>query len=69
MELLTKQGWRSVYNIEALLTQFASQVAKKGRIDVKGTETYDASVAYETFRRISENHEKNGWKSEPLSQG
>ena len=59
MELVTKQGWCSVYTAEAVVTQFASQVAKKGRVEV-GQQPYNPDVALETFRRISENHEKRG---------
>lgn len=74
MELLTKQGWSSVYNVESVIMQFASQVVKGGGViaaqtDADHEEPYKAEDAYATFDRISKNHRKRGWRTAPLAEG
>jgi ubiquitin-conjugating enzyme E2 Q len=70
MELLTKEGWSSVYTVEATIIQFSSQVVKGGgEILETSSEPYTKKDAYISFQRLSRQHEKHGWYTPPASEG
>lgn len=70
MELLTKEGWSSVYTVEAMIIQFSSQVVKGGgEIIDNCSEPYTKKDAYISFQRLSRQHEKHGWYTPPTSEG
>jgi len=73
MELLTKQGWSSAYSIEALIMQISATLVKgKARVNlnaknVNGVYTYQK--AQQTFKSLSQLHEKQGWYTPPKADG
>ncbi|CAK8693980.1 ubiquitin-conjugating enzyme E2 Q2-like [Clavelina lepadiformis] len=71
MELLTKQGWSSAYSIESLIMQIMATLVKgKARIHFGASESaYSLSKAQQSFQRLVQIHEKNGWFTPPASDG
>lgn len=70
MELLTKQGWSSVYCIESVILQIASMLVKgKARIDFQAPSTYSLQQAKQSFNYLSKMHEKIGWKQDKKGEG
>jgi len=70
MELLTKQGWSSVYSIEAVIMQISATLVKgKARIqfDVRGQ--YSLAKAQQSFKSLVQIHEKSGWFTPPKQEG
>ncbi|XP_078484506.1 ubiquitin-conjugating enzyme E2 Q2 [Ciona intestinalis] len=71
MELLTKQGWSSAYSIESLIMQIMATLVKgKARIQFgASSSTYSLSRAQQSFQRLVQIHEKNGWFTPPPQDG
>jgi len=67
MELLTKQGWSCLYNIESVILQIAATISK-GRAPLNlnlntKIEVYTLSRAQRSFQLVSDQH---GWSKTPL---
>jgi ubiquitin-protein ligase len=70
MELLTKQGWSCLYNIESVILQVAATISK-GRAPLNvnldtNIEVYTLSRAQRSFKLVSDQHEILGWSKTPL---
>lgn len=71
MELLTRQGWSGAYSIESLIIQIVATLVKgKARIrfDVSQN-SYTLTKAKQSFKRLVDIHEKNGWYTPPKQDG
>jgi ubiquitin-conjugating enzyme E2 Q len=71
MELLTKQGWSSAYNIESLILQISATLVKgKARISFDGkSNSYSLSRAQQSFKSLVHIHNKSGWYTPPKQDG
>jgi ubiquitin-conjugating enzyme E2 Q len=71
MELLTKQGWSSAYNIESIIMQISATLVKgRAKICFEVPETqYSAMRAQQAFRNIVHLHNQKGWHTPPKSDG
>ncbi|ESO87499.1 hypothetical protein LOTGIDRAFT_235001 [Lottia gigantea] len=71
MELLTKQGWSSAYNIESVILQISATLVKgKARIQFGAWKSqYSLARAQQSFKSLVQIHEKNGWFTPPKEDG
>ncbi|GFO50400.1 ubiquitin-conjugating enzyme e2 q1 [Plakobranchus ocellatus] len=71
MELLTKQGWSSAYNIESIILQISATLVKgKARIQFGAAKNnYSLARAQQSFKSLVRIHEKNGWFTPPKEDG
>ncbi|KAK3799503.1 hypothetical protein RRG08_052688 [Elysia crispata] len=71
MELLTKQGWSSAYNIESIILQISATLVKgKARIQFGAAKNmYSLARAQQSFKSLVKIHEKNGWFTPPKNDG
>nr|CAB3267450.1 ubiquitin-conjugating enzyme E2 Q2 [Phallusia mammillata] len=71
MELLTKQGWSSAYSIESLIMQIMATLVKgKAKIEFSApSSSYSLSRAQQSFHKLVQIHEKNGWYTPPPGDG
>lgn len=71
MELLTKSGWSSAYNIESIILQISATLVKgKARIQFGATKNqYTLARAQQSFKSLVQIHEKNGWFTPPKEDG
>ncbi|EDV26819.1 uncharacterized protein TRIADDRAFT_21996 [Trichoplax adhaerens] len=71
MELLTPQGWSSVYTVDAIIIQIAATLVQgKARIDFSApANSYSYFRAQSSFQSMVKLHGKNGWYTPPKSEG
>ncbi|KAF6767814.1 hypothetical protein AHF37_03264 [Paragonimus kellicotti] len=71
MELFTKQGWSSAYNIESVIMQLAATLVKgRGRINFTASNSqYSLRRAQLSYRGLVQIHEKSGWYTPPQADG
>ncbi|XP_052102510.1 ubiquitin-conjugating enzyme E2 Q2-like [Mytilus californianus] len=71
MELLTRQGWSSAYNIESVILQISATLVKgKARIQFGAPKNqYSLARAQQSFKSLVQIHEKNGWFTPPKEDG
>lgn len=71
MELLTRQGWSSAYNVESVILQISATLVKgKARIQFGAPKNqYSLARAQQSFKSLVQIHEKNGWFTPPKEDG
>lgn len=72
MELLTPQGWSSVYAIESLILQVSATFVKgKGRIQFgqSSKSQYTLATAQHAYKSLVKIHKENGWFTPPKDEG
>ncbi|CAH8630157.1 unnamed protein product [Dicrocoelium dendriticum] len=71
MELFTKQGWSSAYDIESVIMQLAATLVKgRGRINFTASSSqYSLRRAQLSYRGLVQIHEKSGWYTPPQADG
>lgn len=74
MELLTAQGWSSVYTVEAVIMQIAATFVRgKARIVQVGQEGasagYTLAGAQQSYNALVRIHKKGGWYTPPKADG
>ncbi|CAH8849863.1 unnamed protein product [Trichobilharzia szidati] len=71
MELFTKQGWSSAYDIESAIMQIAATLVKgRARINFSATDDqYSLRRAQLSYRGLVQIHEESGWYTPPKSDG
>ncbi|VDP09352.1 unnamed protein product [Soboliphyme baturini] len=71
MELLTKQGWSSVYSIEAVILQIAATIVKcNAHVRFQSlSRQYSLVEAQESFKSLVHIHERGGWYTPPKEDG
>ncbi|CAL8089411.1 unnamed protein product [Calicophoron daubneyi] len=71
MELLTKQGWSSAYDIESVIMQLAATLVKgRARINFTASNSqYSLRRAQLSYRGLVQIHEKSGWYTPPQADG
>ncbi|KAI5639814.1 ubiquitin-conjugating enzyme domain-containing protein [Phthorimaea operculella] len=61
MELLSPQGWSSVYTVEAVIMQFIATVVQGGRVITSPAREFSRDLAEEQFRSAVKYHDEYGW--------
>ncbi|CAH8499843.1 unnamed protein product [Schistosoma turkestanicum] len=71
MELFTKQGWSSAYDIESSIMQIAATLVKgRARINFSATnDQYSLRRAQLSYRGLVQIHEESGWYTPPKADG
>uniref|UniRef100_A0A095C1Z4 Ubiquitin-conjugating enzyme E2 Q2 n=1 Tax=Schistosoma haematobium TaxID=6185 RepID=A0A095C1Z4_SCHHA len=71
MELFTKQGWSSAYDIESSIMQIAATLVKgRARINFSATDDqYSLRRAQLSYRGLVQIHEESGWYTPPKADG
>ncbi|TGZ58743.1 hypothetical protein CRM22_009486 [Opisthorchis felineus] len=71
MELFTKEGWSSAYDIESVIMQLAATLVKgRGRINFSASSSqYSLRRAQLSYRGLVQIHSKSGWYTPPQADG
>jgi len=70
LELLTREGWSSVYTVEGIIMQIMTTFVKgDGRINFDNMAAYDMQTAASWAMHLEEFHKTQGWYTPPKGSG